>query len=216
MLLAASGSHASPVRGLKAPVVLAAAYLVGSLPVANLAAHAYAGVDLRDVGRRTVSGSSLYEVAGFGPLALAGVVELFKGACGPLLAGRARPRLGAAAAATAIVGHNWSPFLAGGGGRGVSLALGATVVAAPEGAVLLGCGVGLGRLARATGTGTFAALVALPLLLGTTRKADGVMLAAALVLPILAKRVLGNDARLPRGRRALATRLLADHDAPLA
>jgi glycerol-3-phosphate acyltransferase PlsY len=53
-------------------MVLASAYLAGSVPFSGLAARLVAGVDLRDHGTGTVSGTGLYEVAGFVPLALAG------------------------------------------------------------------------------------------------------------------------------------------------
>src|SRR5439155_25573351 len=90
------------------------------VPFSNLMARRARGVDLRKFGSGTVSGTALYEVAGFGSLALAGVCDVLKGAVGPLLAGRSRPRLRALAAGAAVAGHNWSPFLRGAGGRGIS------------------------------------------------------------------------------------------------
>src|SRR2546423_3252882 len=117
--------------------VLAAAYLAGAIPFSNLIAKRRQGVDLRTVGTGTVSGTSLYEVAGFGALALAGVCDIGKGAVGPVLAGRDRPGLQAAACAAAVAGHNWSPFLGGAGGRGISPAIGALGAAAPAGRAIL-------------------------------------------------------------------------------
>src|SRR2546423_13758476 len=113
--------------------VLAAAYLAGAIPFSNLIAKRRRGVDLRTIGTGTVSGTSLYEVAGFGALALAGVCDVAKGAVGPVLAGRDRPALQATACAAAVAGHNWSPFLGGAGGRGVSPAHPALAGAAPAG-----------------------------------------------------------------------------------
>src|SRR2546423_4428071 len=112
-------------------VVLSAAYVSGAIPFSNLMATRRRGVDLRDVGSGTVSGTSLYQVAGFGALAVAGICDIAKGAVGPALAGRDRPVLQAAACGVAVVGHNWSPFLGGAGGRGVSPAVGALRAAAP-------------------------------------------------------------------------------------
>ena len=68
--------------------VLAAAYIAGAIPFSNLMARRRRGVDLRSVGSGTVSGTSLYQVAGFGALAAAGVCDVAKGSVGPLLAGR--------------------------------------------------------------------------------------------------------------------------------
>ncbi|MGH9113334.1 MAG: hypothetical protein ACRDZN_13730, partial [Acidimicrobiales bacterium] len=58
-----------------AATVLGLAWLAGSIPFSNLAARARVGVDLREVGGGTVSGTALHEVAGFGPLAVAGVCD---------------------------------------------------------------------------------------------------------------------------------------------
>jgi glycerol-3-phosphate acyltransferase PlsY len=55
--------------------VLGLSFLAGSTPSSNIAARRRASVDLRDVGTGTVSGSALYRVAGFGPLALSGTEE---------------------------------------------------------------------------------------------------------------------------------------------
>ena len=52
-------------------VVLVFAYLLGAIPFSNLFARRLRGIDLRDEGTGTVSGTGLYRVAGFGPLALA-------------------------------------------------------------------------------------------------------------------------------------------------
>src|SRR5256885_4767275 len=98
-----------------AAVVIGAAYLAGAIPFSNLMARRTKGVDLRRVGSGTVSGTSLYEVAGFVPLALAGICDVAKGAVGPLLAGPERPGLAPGAAGAGIPGPDWSPFPGGAG-----------------------------------------------------------------------------------------------------
>src|SRR5690242_15366317 len=149
--------HVRPSAGS----VLLASFAAGSVPFANIASRARAGVDLRDVDNGTVSGTNLFRVAGFGPLAAAGVCDVAKGAVGPLLAGPDRPVLAAAAAGAAVAGHNWSPFLSGAGGRGISPAIGALAVTAwPGSAVLLG-GLAAGRVVRQTALASFVADVAL-------------------------------------------------------
>jgi glycerol-3-phosphate acyltransferase PlsY len=179
-----------------APVpVVTLSYLAGSVPIANIAARAHSGIDLRSYGNGTVSGTALYEVTGFGPLAAVGCVELAKGMVGPLLAGPKRPALAAVAAAAAITGHNWSPFLKLSGGRGLSLALGATAVTAPEGTVLLGAGLGFGRLSGQTGLGSFISIGLLPPLLWWRRGWRGLLLGVALAIPLVGKRMVGNAPR---------------------
>lgn len=197
--------------------MLALSFAAGSLPCTGLAARLVAGVDLRRVGTGTVSGTGLYDVAGFGPLAVAGSLDVAKGALGPWLAGRHRPGLQAAAVAAAVCGHNWSPWLRGAGGRGVAPSLGALLVAAPEGTVVLGGGLGLGRLVRHTGLVVAATTAALPAVLAWRRGSAGAALGAAVAVPMLVKRVAGNRP-LPAERRLrhAAHRLLFDTDAPRA
>jgi len=189
----------------------AAAFLVGAIPFSNFAARRTRGVDLRDVGTGTVSGTSLYRVAGFGPLAAAGVCEIAKGAVGPALAGD-RPVLRAVAGGLAVAGHNWSPFLRGAGGRGFSPALGAFLVTAWPGTVLLGAGLAIGRLLSKTALVSFVAALLVTPLLAVTHGSIGALAGAAVVVPMLAKRLLGNA--VPEGSRieALRNRLLYDRD----
>jgi len=193
-------------RSLAVPAVAAASFLAGSVPFSQLAARRFAGADLRRVGNGTVSGTALYDVAGFWPLAAAGILEVAKGAVGPALArqaslrdprcspgGRARRNLGALAACAAIAGHDWTPWLGGAGGRGLSPAMGATLVLAPEGTAVLVAGMVVGRLLRQSGIATLLASLALPVVLRLHRGTSGAVIGLCICIPILAKRVLGNS-----------------------
>jgi acyl phosphate:glycerol-3-phosphate acyltransferase len=198
---------------LPGPLVLAAGFVCGSIPFSNIGARLTRGVDLRDVGTGTVSGTSLHEVAGFGPLATFGVLEVAKGSVGPFLAGRDRPVLAAAAGAASVAGHNWSPFLRGAGGRGISPATGALLANAPVGAAVLLGGMALGRLAHQTALGSFLADVALVPVVQRVHGRRGALAAAAVVTVIFAKRIAGN-APLPTENRGavVRNRLLFDRD----
>ena len=202
------------LRAMEALGVVAVAWLAGAIPFSNLVARQARGVDLRTVGTGTVSGTSLYRVAGFGPLALAGVLDVAKGAVGPALAGRDRPVRAALAAGAGIAGHNWSPFLQGAGGRGLSPALGATLVAAWPGTVVLLAGLVGGRLAHHTGLGSFVAILALVPVLAATRGRDGALLVAAVAAPLLVKRLAGNRAPATATTDIYVSRLLYDRDHP--
>jgi len=193
--------------------VFGAAYLAGAIPFSNLMAKRRRGVDLRTVGSGTVSGTSLYEVAGFGALALAGICDIAKGAVGPALAGRDRPELQAAACAAAVAGHNWSPFLNGAGGRGISPAIGALGAAAPAGSAVLLGGMTVGRLSGETAIGSLVADAVLVPVLRRTDGRRGALAGTAVVSVMVAKRLAGN-APVPPGHRAriYLNRLVFDRD----
>lgn len=199
-------------RALSGAAIIGASYLVGSIPFAQIASELTTGTDLRTVGTGTVSGTNLHEVAGFGPLAVSGVLELAKGAVGPLLAGKDRPVVRALAAGAAVAGHNWSPFLRGAGGRGISPATGALLATAPAGAAVLLGGMAVGRLAGETAIGSAVADIAL---VPVVRAAHGAAwsVAVAVLAPMLVKRLAGN--RLPpsgSNARIYLNRLLYDRD----
>lgn len=191
--------------------VVALSYLAGSIPFSNLMARRRADVDLRDLGTGTVSGSGLYEVAGFGALATAGVADVAKGAVGPLLAGRDRPVLAAVAGAAGVCGHNWSIWLGGAGGRGISPAMGALLVRDRPGAVTLLMGLSF-KAVDATGLGGFLADLAVAPVLARTRGPAGALMGAAVVVPMLVKRLVGNGPPARRDVATYASRLVFDRD----
>ena len=182
------GFHGSPpgcsgqTLAVSVAGILLLSFVGGSVPFSNIAARFVSGVDLREFGGGTVSGTALYRVAGFWPLAVAGILDVTKGAVGPLLAGD-RTAVAAVAGGLAVVGHNWSPFLRGAGGRGVAPALGALLVTAWPGAVLLLVGLLAGKFFRNTGMGGFVAELALTPVLaiwgGASRRARGPLHRAA-------------------------------------
>jgi acyl phosphate:glycerol-3-phosphate acyltransferase len=201
-------------RRLPGVCVVGVAWLAGSIPFSNIAAWARASVDLRHVGTGTVSGTALYEVAGFGPLAVAGVCDVAKGAVGPVLAGRDRPVVAALATTAGVAGHNWSPWLGGAGGRGLSVALGAFLPQAWPGTVVLALGLAGGRLRRQTGLGSFVADVAVVPVVARTHGRRAALVASGVVAVMLAKRVAGNQRPVRPGMGVYVHRLLYDSDPP--
>jgi glycerol-3-phosphate acyltransferase PlsY len=199
-------------RTVRGAGVVLTAFAGGAIPFSNIGARVEAGVDLRTVGSGTVSGTSLYEVAGFKSLALAGVCDVAKGAIGPLLAGPDRPVVAALSGGAAVAGHNWSPFLRGAGGRGISPALGALAVTAWPGSVLLLAGLAAGRMARQTGLVMFAADAALVPFLARRRGWHGALAGACVVAPMLIKRATGNRPLAHPDWRGRAERVLFDRD----
>src|SRR5262249_60813439 len=94
----------SQTRDVQAAAILALSFGAGAIPFSYLAGRRSRGVDLRRLGTGTVSGTPLYRVAGFGPLAAGGVLQGAKRARGP--AGRPAPgpppRAGGAAGGAAV------------------------------------------------------------------------------------------------------------------
>ncbi|MGH9112930.1 MAG: glycerol-3-phosphate acyltransferase, partial [Acidimicrobiales bacterium] len=135
-----------------------------------------------------------------------------KGALGPLLAGRDRPMLAAMSGAAGVAGHNWSPWLGGAGGRGISVAMGSFGVHAWPGTVVLATGLAAGRLCRQTGLGSFVADVALTPVLAKTHGRAGLVAGAGVAGVMLAKRVAGNRPPERPGMGTYVHRLLFDRD----
>lgn len=193
--------------------VVIVSFALGAIPFSNLLAQSVAGTDLRSIGSGTVSGTALYRVAGFAPLAIGGIMDVAKAVPGVLAAGSA-PVVSALAAGAAVAGHNWSPFLRGAGGRGVSPAMGALAVVHWPGAVLLLGGLAVGRMVHQTALMSFGAMVALPLLALSWGGRDAALAGAVVVAPMLLKRLTANNTMPPAGRRARIAlrRLLCDND----
>lgn len=191
--------------------MLALAFIAGAIPFSNLVARWVKGVDLRDTPYGTVSGTSIYRVGGFWPLAVSGILDMAKGALGPLVAGD-RWLLASLAGGVAVAGHNWSPFLGGKGGRGVAPALGALAVNAWPGMVVLLGSLVLGKAVRETGLGGFFGEVLLAPVLAITNSAFGAAAGGAVAVPMLAKRVVANAPPPTPGFEPYARRLLFDRD----
>lgn len=198
---------------MKETLTLVVAFTCGAVPFSYLVAQAVAKTDLRTVGSGTVSGTSLYQVAGFAPLALGGILDVIK-AIPALLIANGSPLLSAFAIGFCVAGHNWSPFIGGHGGRGISPALGGFLVFAWPGTVLILSGLAVGRLLRHTGLVTFVTLLFLPWLLLSTHGAYAFLAGWLVTLPALFKRVMGNAPPPPEQKRSkvLKHRLVFDND----
>lgn len=125
---AAGKSHGGAVLAIG---LVAIGYLIGSIPLAYLAAR-WRGHDLLAEGPGGVSGSAAIERLGVVPGALAGLADALKPALAILIAQRLGSyELSAAAGIAAVVGHIWPVTLRFRGGRGVG----------PAGAALAALGV---------------------------------------------------------------------------
>ncbi len=114
------------------PLLLLAAYVLGSIPFAQVLARVR-GVDLRFSGTGNVGAGNLTKTIGAGWGITAGVFDGLKGLVPVWLCLRSGLGPGAAGlvGVAAVIGHNWSMFLRGRSGRGLATAFGLIVALHP-------------------------------------------------------------------------------------
>ena len=183
---------------------LLGAFLLGGIPFSLLIARGR-GVDLRRVGSGNVGATNLARSLGYGLGAVGLILDAAKGAVAVLipravLGPQATPTIQALAAALAVLGHSFSPFLRFKGGKGVATGAGAFALLSPQ-ATLAAVGVfGMTvAITRIVGLGSVLAALALPVssfLFGADR---AVTAAAAVVGVLVIARHRANIARLLRG-----------------
>ncbi|MCC7106301.1 MAG: glycerol-3-phosphate 1-O-acyltransferase PlsY [Chloroflexi bacterium] len=109
-------------------------YLFGSIPSGALVARSAGGPDLRRVGSGRTGATNVLRTLGKKAAAVVFIADFVKGA---LAVGLVHLLTGgdevsqAAAAALAVVGHVYSPFMGFKGGRGVTTGLGGLLALAP-------------------------------------------------------------------------------------
>lgn len=113
-------------------LVVVAAFFAGSIPFGVLIARCR-GVDIRSQGSGNIGATNVARVLGLRTGLVVLVLDAVKGAAAAWLAMISCGSTWAIVAAgfAAILGHCFSPFLGGRGGKGVATALGVFVVAAP-------------------------------------------------------------------------------------
>lgn len=114
------------------PLMLVVAYLLGSVPFAQLVARLH-GVDLRKVGSGNVGAGNLTAQLGKGWGVVAALFDLFKGFVPVYIARKLGLGYGAAGLVglAVVVGHNWSLFMRGRSGRGLASSAGALAALSP-------------------------------------------------------------------------------------
>ena len=204
---------------LQSALLIAAAYLLGSIPTAYLAGRWLKGIDIRRYGSGTVSGSTVYEQVARWAVIPVGLFDVAKAALPAWLGlrlGLGQP-VAAAAGLAAAVGHNWSIFLRFVGGRGLGCFLGVLLVIFPWGIPWLLGFMAVGRLLGSTAEWALASVALLPLFTYVVGGSSvAVCTGAAMLLLTVAKRLEANRRPLPppgpERRRALLRRLIFDRD----
>ena len=188
-------------------ILIAASYLIGSIPAAYLAGKLTRGIDLREHGSGNLGATNVYRVLGPRIALIVLLADALKGAIPvlvfPGLTATARPDLWAIAyAVAAIAGHVRSIFLLlRGGGKGVATAAGAFLSLAPlPSAFALGIFVVVLFVWGYVSLGSLSAATALPVAIAIL---DGVHSPLFAVSAVVAAFVFwthrANIARLRRG-----------------
>ena len=139
-------------------------YAIGSLSAGSVVGRAYRGVDLRAIGSGSTGATNALRALGPGAALAVALADIAKGALAVWIAGllTGAPSAEVAAGLGAVAGHSWPIGLRGRGGRGMTPAVGATLLIVPQlapvalvafvGAIALTRFVSLGSLAAVTGT----------------------------------------------------------------
>lgn len=194
------------------PLMLAVAYLLGSIPFAQLIARVN-GVDLRKVGSGNVGAGNVTSQIGKGWGTLAALLDFAKGFLPVYLARKLGFGYGAAGliGVASVAGHNWSIWMKGRSGRGLATSAGMLIALHPVlivwtlGWAMVGWKIG-GGVAGFLGWGLLP-FVSIALLQPITLSL--VLLVLSVVL--IARRIQGNldDAR---DRRSMVRRAVFDTD----
>jgi glycerol-3-phosphate acyltransferase PlsY len=150
-------------------LLLAAAYLLGSIPFGLIFAKLFAGSDIRKSGSGNIGATNVARVVGPSAGILTLALDVAKGAAAVWLAGRFTGQSSTAmtlAGVAALIGHCFPVWLRFKGGKGVATALGVFLMLAPLaalGALLVFIVVSV--VWRYVSLGSVSAAAAMPLLM---------------------------------------------------
>lgn len=202
---------------LDAILALAAAYVIGSIPVAYIVGRATRGIDIREHGSGNIGASNVYQSVSKILVAPVGLAQIAQG-LGAVLIARALGAgdgIEAASGIAAVVANNWNPWLRFQGGRGIGASIGVLLALSPAALAVFIVLALTGVAAKAIPQGVAIGLALSPL--GAFVAGDGraaIITAVVLAALALAKRLLANgppDASI--GRPAVwSYRLIYDRD----
>jgi glycerol-3-phosphate acyltransferase PlsY len=115
------------------PIIWTASYLAGSIPAGLVFSRLFRGIDVRRNGSGNIGSANVFRVAGPGPAALTLAFDCVKGFLPVFVAQYLGLPLWAllVTGVAAVIGHNWSIFLRGRGGKGIATSIGVLAGIAP-------------------------------------------------------------------------------------
>lgn len=166
--------------------VIAAAYLLGSVPFGLLLTRLFGAGDLRSIGSGNIGATNVLRTGRKGLAAATLLLDLAKGAVAVLLARALFPGTEAMAALAAVIGHCFPIWLSFNGGKGVATTMGVSLALAwPIGLAYAVVWIGVLAATRISSLGGLSAVIAAPiaaLLTGYASYAPVLGLLALLVL----------------------------------
>ena len=187
-------------QALMAVAVIAAAYVLGSIPFGWILSRAAGLGDIRAIGSGNIGATNVLRTGRRDIAALTLALDAAKGAVAVLAAARwAGPGWALLAGVAAVVGHCTSVWMRGQGGKGVATGLGVILATAwPVGLACCAAWLATARLSRLSSAGALAAFAVAPALMLLWRgPAAGVAVAA--VSAVVFWRHSGNIRRLLAG-----------------
>ena len=191
---------------MEGALLVVAAFLAGAVPFGYLIGQA-SGIDVRRVGSGNIGAANLLRSVGRSAALLTLLLDAGKGAAPVAVARWAglAAEWQAAAAAAAVLGHSYTPFLKFRGGKGVATTLGALAVGSwPVASAAVAIWLATAALFRFT---SLAALVAAVLLPGLSWWLDGRAAFVALTLALAALLVWRHRENIARLRRGTEPRI---------
>ncbi|MCP9799606.1 glycerol-3-phosphate 1-O-acyltransferase PlsY [Synechococcus sp. RedBA-s] len=156
-------------------LLLAAGYLLGSLPTGWLAGRWLAGIDLRQLGSGSTGATNVLRQLGKGPALVVFLVDVLKGTAAVLLAKALLQPSGftpltdwwvVGAGLAALAGHIWPVWLGGQGGKAVATGLGMLLGLVPAvGLACFGTFLACLTISRIVSLSSIVAALSLPLLM---------------------------------------------------
>ena len=204
--------------------LILAAYLLGSVPAAYLAARLARGIDIRQHGTGQLGGGNLWRVTSWKLGVSVGIFDAGKGMLMVWVAqllGMSVPQQLVVGAA-AVIGHNWPVFLRFSGGRGVATTMGVVFILPfidkitpwPT-VVCLGCLAAGTVVLLSSPLPVLASVTSLPIVSAIYEPAATTLGFLALFLVIVLKRLVAPraaEAVTVSKKRVLLNRLLFDRD----
>lgn len=186
-------------------LLIAAAYLIGSVPWGVLLGRVFKGVDVRSHGSGATGATNALRVLGWKFSVAVFTLDFAKGLL-PVILGRV---IGldvwvvAIVGVAAVVGHCWSPFIGFKGGKGMATSGGAAIGMFPFLLVIIGVMAGIVALTRYVSLASLAAATVGPLLVLTAATYGDVpwpwVLATATMGLLIVGKHRGNIERLLAG-----------------